>query len=497
MKINKQLGVFQFRNPNNYIYNKNPKKMRRQNIFIAFLSISFAIVFAPLHAQAANHYIRQGATGNSSGSDWTNACSSFTGSCSISSLVRGDTYFVADGSYGSQTFNKAASGTLVITIKKATVADHGTETGWDSTYGDGQATFGNAINFFTSNWVFDGVSGTDYQSGHGFIVDNTAGGNTSNIVVFGVTGGSGVQNITVSHTDVIGPGYNQESVNDRAFYSNSTGSTTSNLTISHNFVKGVGVPILTRQNDTMLVEYNQIDDNHSQAASHAETWSDTATDNVIFRYNRVRNPEGTAVIFNGNGSAGITNANTASNWQVYGNTIYYQNYVPGSGHTNGVSAILWCPPFDIYGGDTYCHNWMIYNNTFSNFSYSNQSARILGHAGTGITIPIVKGNIWDSSSSGANHADVNASYNYYRNTTHIAESNEQTGTSSPFVNAAGADFRLSGPTLGVSGFTVSATDANGIVRGGDGVWDRGAFEYSTGATSNTLNPPTGLTATPN
>ncbi len=449
----------------------------------------------PSISQAATKYVRSGATGNNSGTDWTNAYATLP-----SSLTRGDTYYVADGSYGSYTFDDANSGTTVITIKKATVADHGTETGWNSTYGDGQATFGNAINFFTNNWVFDGVSGTDYQSGHGFKIDNSAGGNTANIVVFGVTGGSGVQNITVSHIDVIGPGYNQTNVNDRAFYSNSTGSTTSNLTISHNYVKGVGVPILTRQNNTMLVEYNQIDDNHSQAASHAETWSDTATDNVIFRYNRVRNPEGTAVIFNGNGSAGITNQNTASNWQIYGNTFYYQNYVPGSGHTNGVSAVLWCPPYEVYGGDTYCHNWMIYNNTFSNFSYSNQSARILGHAGTGITIPIVKGNIWDSSSSGANHADVNASYNYYRNTTHIAESNEQIGTSSPFMNAAGADFRLSGPTLGVatisppSGLTVNATDAGGIVRGGDGVWDRGAFEYSAGTPSNTLSPPANLRA---
>lgn len=446
-------------------------------------------------AQAASHYIRQGATGNGSGSDWTNACTGFTGSCADSSLVRGDTYYVADGSYGSQDFYRATSGTLVITIKKATIADHGTATGWSDTYGDGQATIGSSLAFFSSHWVFDGVSGTDYQAGHGFRVDNSANSNT-NLITFGMPGGAGVSNVTVSHIDLIGRGYNQAIVNDRGFFSNSSNS--SNFTISHNFVSGVFVPFGTRQINTMLVEYNYIEGNHSTPEAHGEPWSDTGTDNVIFRYNRIKNPEGTAVFFIGNGSAGDpTNYNTSSNWQVYGNTFYYQNYVAGSGHNPGVSAILWCPS-SLYGGDTYCHNWMIYNNTFYNFSYGSSSGRILARAGTGINLPIVQGNIWDSSSDGAYHDGIKASYNYYRNTAHTAESNEQIGSGSPFVNAANADFHLSGPTLGTGtispqpGFTVNATDMDGLVRGADGTWDRGAFEYSTQQPSIRLNPPTNL-----
>ncbi|MGZ6449796.1 MAG: hypothetical protein ACXWRA_17290, partial [Pseudobdellovibrionaceae bacterium] len=308
-------------------------------------------------ALAANHYIRQGATGNGSGSDWTNACTGFTGSCADSSLVRGDTYYVADGSYGSQDFYQGASGSLVITIKKATIANHGTATGWSDTYGDGQATFGSYISFFSSNWVFDGVSGIDYQAGHGFKVDNSASDDT-NLIMFGMPGGAGVSNVTVSHIDLIGAGYNQAIVNDRGFFSNSSNSY--NFTISHNFISGVFVPFGTRQINTMLVEYNYVEGNHSTPEAHGEFWSDTGTDNVIFRYNRIKNPEGTAVFFIGNGGAGEpTNDNTSSNWQIYGNTFYYQNYVAASGHNPGVSAILWCPSSD-YGGDTYCHNWMIY-----------------------------------------------------------------------------------------------------------------------------------------
>ena len=437
----------------------------------------FAFVLLALlsaNINAANRYVREGATGSGTGADWTNAFPTMP-----ASLTRGDVYYVADGNYGSYTFDDG--GTTLTTVRKATTTDHGTETGWLSTYGDGQAVFGNSISFLTSGWVFDGVSGSDYQPGHGFKLDNTAGTNTSNIVVFGNTGAAGVSNITVSHVDVIGPGYDQVDVNDRAFYSNSTGSTTSNLTISHNWVKGVGVPILMRQVDTILVEYNQIDDNHSQAASHAETWSDTGTDNVIFRYNKIRNPEGTAVFFIGNGNAGGTpiDINTSSNWDVYGNVFFYRDYVPGVDHNVGVGAVLWCPPFPVFGGDTFCDNWKIYNNTFHNFESASWIAnRILGSAGAGITIPVVSNNIFNNGGTNATHVDITASHNYYRNTTHTSEANEQIGTTDPFVNAGADDFHLIAATT--AGQTLSSpynVDLDGVIRGGDGVFDRGAFEF--------------------
>lgn len=287
--------------------------MKKLNLILFIVLITG---LTPSISQSATKFVRAGATGSNSGTDWTNAYNALP-----TTFVRGDTYYVADGIYGGYEFNTANSGTSVITIKKATVADHGTETGWNSTYGDGQATFGNYIAFFTNYWVFDGVSGTDYLPGHGFVVDNSATSGTT-LILFGNPGGSGVTNITVSHVDVIGRGYNQTIVNDRGFYFNSTGN--SNFTISHNFVSGVGVPFLTRQVNGMLVEYNQIEGNHSQAAAHGEPWSDTASDNVVFRYNRIKNPEGTAVFFNGNGSAGAaTPTNTATNWDVYGNIFYY------------------------------------------------------------------------------------------------------------------------------------------------------------------------------
>ena len=82
-------------------------------------------------------YVRQGAAGSADGSDWTNAYTTLP-----ATLTRDTTYWIADGSYSGYTFNDTASGSLVIRVKKATGSLHGTDTGWSSGYGDGQATFG-------------------------------------------------------------------------------------------------------------------------------------------------------------------------------------------------------------------------------------------------------------------------------------------------------------------------------------------------------------------
>ncbi len=104
-------------------------------------------------AQAANHYIRDGATGTAPCSDWSmaNACDSLP-----ATLIRGDTYYVADGTYPGRTLDTETASNLVITIRKATASDHGTDTGWLSTFGDGQATFTGPFDFETHDWVIDG-----------------------------------------------------------------------------------------------------------------------------------------------------------------------------------------------------------------------------------------------------------------------------------------------------------------------------------------------------
>jgi hypothetical protein len=120
---------------------------------------------------AANHYVRAGASGTGSGADWTNAYTSLP-----ATLVRGDTYYIAAGTYSGVTFKTATSGTTLITIKKATVADHGIATGWLDSYAAGQANFTSELIIESSNWVIDGQTGGGpgaWNSGFGFKITSS------------------------------------------------------------------------------------------------------------------------------------------------------------------------------------------------------------------------------------------------------------------------------------------------------------------------------------
>ena len=61
----------------------------------------------------------------------------------------------------------------------------------------------------------------------------------------------------------------------------------------------------------------------------------------------------------------------------------------------------------------------------------------------------------------------------------IDDETSQVLTTDPFVDSATFDLRLTGPTT--PGQTLdhpfAQTDGDGVARGGDGRWDRGAFEF--------------------
>src|SRR3990170_8876129 len=122
--------------------------MKKFSIILALLILGAL----PDLSMAAIRHVRAGASGNGSGSDWTNAYPSLP-----ASLVRGDTYYVADGSYSSYTFDDSQNGAWIY-IKKAIASDHGTSTGWQSAYGDGVAVFG-PLKFTTGSYEMDGQVG--------------------------------------------------------------------------------------------------------------------------------------------------------------------------------------------------------------------------------------------------------------------------------------------------------------------------------------------------
>ena len=76
-----------------------------KGFMVLFIFGFLVVVASSSQVIAANHYIRDGGNGN--GTDWNNAWDDLP-----SSLTRGDTYYVADGTYGAYQFNDAASGSL-------------------------------------------------------------------------------------------------------------------------------------------------------------------------------------------------------------------------------------------------------------------------------------------------------------------------------------------------------------------------------------------------
>src|SRR5262249_5109060 len=129
------------------------------------------------------HFVRAGATGSGDGSDWTNAFTDLP-----ASLVRGDTYYVADGTYSKYTFDDPASGSDSITVLKATASAHGTDTGWQAGYGDGSATFG-PLDIRTDYTVMDG------QGSKGFVVAGEFQGSTVSI---------GADHVTLANAEIDG-----------------------------------------------------------------------------------------------------------------------------------------------------------------------------------------------------------------------------------------------------------------------------------------------------
>src|SRR4051812_29177026 len=114
---------------------------------------SMFVLLAAATAHAKDVCIGPLATGNGSGSDWGNL------KAWSNAPERGDTWYLADGAYSGKILAVPASGSTVIAVKKATVADHGPPAGWSDGMGDGQATFLGKIDFESPYWLFDGQSG--------------------------------------------------------------------------------------------------------------------------------------------------------------------------------------------------------------------------------------------------------------------------------------------------------------------------------------------------
>lgn len=138
-------------------------------------------------AEGATYHVRSGGS-SGSGANWSSPFTSIP-----AALAAGDTVYVAAGSYPGYQCNNSGTAANRITIKKATIAEHGSATGWQDSFASGQAVFNGSIN--TDNydyWTWDGVyrNESDWtdSDGTGFLILCAPGPATS----YGFKGGTDV-----------------------------------------------------------------------------------------------------------------------------------------------------------------------------------------------------------------------------------------------------------------------------------------------------------------
>lgn len=467
-------------------------KMKRHRALLAAGAFG-AVLGLTFHgsAQAANVHAGPTATGDGSGSDWNN-----TAAFNALSLVRGNTYYVADGGYGSRTFNTPVSGNLVITIKKATVADHGTNIGWNNALGDGVATWGSEVAFLTSNWVFDGTTRTSMTSGHGFKIQY-AGGFLDRHLNFGQAFSIEVSNVTVRFVEVAGSGTEDDSVLDRGISAHCgdplkgecNGS--SNVTLHKVYVHDMGESTLHMfRVRNLTIEHSWIENNGSTATNHGGGLIvNEGVSNFVFRYNVMTRIEGTAFIETpASGHSGCAGTNQ-SNWYIYGN-VFHEPQGGGNGTGNGVIYV-----FD----HNHTGDFFVYNNTFVNVANAYIGAENGGDSVGCIAALTVRNNLFYNISAGAVSFGQSGSQTVARNAYWDADgivsgSEAFVGNGTPFENWTANDFHLTSSAAnamagGVTLGSPYSLDFAGVVRGADGKWDRGAFEFGP---QTALSAPTNL-----
>jgi hypothetical protein len=442
-------------------------------------SLFLVLCLLPSLADAANRFVRPGATGRNDGSDWTNAYTALP-----STLSRGDSYYLASGNYGSYTFATPNSGSALITIKKAVDSDRGTDVGWSSAYGSGQAVF-RSWQVHTDYYVFDGQRrNTNWREGatseYGIKVAGTGPLRLDN------GNGTGGDSLTFRYIDFVGGGRDTGAGDDVVYGLTGNSNLTFQFCALHDSDRTI---FLTRNNWTnLVVDQSYMARNTSSPASHGELMSVYSSTNMTFSNNVIEDIEGTA-IWAGIGDGG------SNGWKIYGNVIshsaaYAANTGRTAAHNLGISGVIFVA--NDASNNNRGDNIQFYNNTMVNIVGTWSGVIIQSGSNNE-----VRNNVWYGSVRTNNSFSGTISNNWYFNT---LVDGDATATKTVcasgcdiFTSIAGKDFRLKTGIGG--GMAVGAPyniDMNGASRGADGTWDRGAFEFNTsGATM--LQPPSGLT----
>jgi hypothetical protein len=425
-----------------------------------FLSL---LLFYVASTNAADVCIRYHTGGTRDGAGWDTAYTNYASA----SFSRGDTLWFADndavGTYPAPTFNKAASGGTLVTVKKATIADH-PSTGWDDSYGDGVCVFATELLVHSSNWVFDGngthTIPTNNLGAYGFRVASSTTGNNAGIIEFGAAATT-VSNITLK-------GF--------AVTNNAGGETAGNVTVMVRFYPGLQHHHIKLQNcwfKNSGKDGIQISDSYavlvercyverlgklleSGANDHGQTVQmfagNFAAVGMVFRWNTWDSCEGQSMI------AGPDNGNPAADkWEkvrFYGNVIFnpFGTTRPaGFNSSGGIIGNAWdTGDIGLVQDGSGMTNILVYNNSIINNTNSYVTESTANHfpvdAGTPRADIYIHNNlIFNSQVSSA--TSWTASSHHASGIGVAGGTSEQTGlTSAIFVDYENNNFRLASAT---------------------------------------------------
>lgn len=453
--------------------------------------------------EAANYYVRAGAAGRNDGSDWNHAWTTMP-----ETLERGATYYIADGVYSSYTFNDAELGGEYITVKKASVREHGTDVGWDPVYGDGTAEF-SPLSITTGYWIIDGSYRASKDSGHGFriSISGEQGGRVQEHGITVANGSNKINNIAVKYTAFVGDfyGYPEGWIDNRGWecwavkngYEQTNGGTHIYIGFCY-FYHLIGPMQRTRNVGEVVIEHNFYSDNKSyQGGPHGDAvqlWgANNGVDyahNIVIRNNEFHEIGGTAVL---NLAWGVNDIH------FYGNLIYFEDNTTLKSFGAGY----------VYAYDGDVGALYVYNNT----AYNGPS-KVGLQTGSGYVLinteQYAYNNVWLNCTA-TNAVGINfehEGYNYIVNSLLMwnfepHQSNTITNID-PFVDANAYNFtpikELVGKNLSQESWWDpqydSAVDPSGNIRGADGAWDIGAYEYVSGGNQPPVLNPIGPKSTP-
>lgn len=399
-------------------------------------------------------YVSSAGSGSKNGSDWSNSWNGI-GAITWANVTAGTTIFFSGGTY-SQSLVIGSNGTSSsrIYLKRATSANHGTNTGWQSSY-DSQVILNS-----TNPVVFSGKG--NYTTIDG-VVD-------SGIKIIVPNGGAGIEftsgnseSLELKYLDIVGPGksvaHNDDTraIDATAYAGNDVYYSVNNFLLSHSKLHGEVTIMWLNTVTNSVFEYNQFYEsgasNTSTPASngfiaHPNVIVTQNSSNIKFRYNEIFDWMCEGIMFKWE---------IGGDWFIYGNL--WHDATPGE-----TGRIIEANDSGITGIQVY-----LYNNTFAN----------IPHDGIGIENG---GGGWNAQSEAYNNIFWNVGGNSLTTMSAFHSGNNLiTSNSNVFVNVSSKDYHLKvgSPAInaGTSLNSQYALDFDGSLHGYDGGWDLGALEY--------------------